>query len=73
MRDIDRFIELYKSIGVDLKINVDEKGNRYIMIGEENTFDSEVTTSKLFTGYLGFYSIIMFDDDGKFISQGFYE
>jgi hypothetical protein len=25
------------------------------------------------TGYCGFYSVIIFDKDGKFIEQGFYE
>lgn len=72
MKDLTKFIELYESLGIELKVNKDDVDDPYIMIGEGTHCCSELTTSKYFGGYSGFYSVIRFDKSGRFISQEFY-
>lgn len=72
MTDLNKFINLYKGLGIDLKVHNDDAGS-YIVIGEGSYCDDKMTTSKKFIGYTGFFSFIRFDKSGKFISQGFYE
>jgi len=73
MKDLTKFIKLYKSLGIDLKVNKDDIGSPYILIGEGTYSDDEMSKSKFFEGYAGFYSVIRFDKSGRFISQEFYE
>jgi len=63
--DMERFIELYKSFGIDLK-PVKQTDDNYSVLLDENISDK-------FGGYSGFGSSVIFDKDGKFIDQVFYE
>ena len=63
---MERFIELYKSFGIDLKPVEYPDGNGYD-IALDNTISNK------FGGYSGFGSGVIFDKDGKFMSQEFYE
>jgi hypothetical protein len=75
--DLERFVELYQSLGIHVVVNANADGSTWIMLGKAGTewFSDEgkVTTSKKFNGYNGFYSDIQFDQAGKFVSQGFWE
>lgn len=73
MKDLAKFVKLYKSLGIELKVNKDDVGDPYILIGEGTYADDEMSKSKFFEGYAGFYSVIRFDKSGRFISQEFYE
>ena len=68
MTDLEKFIELYKSVGIDLAPRPIESG---VHIGKmflhlENYYYK-------FEGYPGFFSNIVFDENGKFVKQGFWE
>ena len=71
MTDLDKFVELYRSLGIDVKVNATETG-KDITLSESGGYD-DMTTSDLFCGYSGFYTVIRFDNNGKFTKQGFYE
>ena len=74
MTDLEKFVDLYKSFGVECKINQDENTDRlYIVFGESNYDDGEFTLSDKFKGYCGFYTQIWFTQDGNFLEQGFWE
>jgi hypothetical protein len=62
-KDLDKFIDLYQSLGITVKPIKRENGELYIKLDQGDGF----------IGYGFFYSIIDFDRDGKFISQGFWE
>lgn len=64
--DLEKFIELYKSIGIELATkDYDKKGSVFCTI--------EAGDNDKLKGYPGFYTNIVFDVNGKFIEQGFYE
>lgn len=76
MTDINRFVELYKSFGIECKVNtVSDVGSQHleIIIGSGEYAYDEYTKSDKFEGYSGFYSRVKFDTNGKFINQGFWE
>jgi len=69
--DLEKFIDLYKSVGIELEVKKSEppdEGVQMITI-EVN----EYNMSKSITGYNGFYTNIYFDESGKFIQQGIWE
>lgn len=73
--DLERFIELYKSFGIECKVNKTNK-DQYILFVQQNDYDkyeNRETRSEKFDGYYCFHSDITFDLDGKFIKQGFWE
>ena len=80
MTDLEKFIDLYKSLGVELKVenenpkgdNDDEEGFLFLILGDYYSIDNE-PNPKLMHGYGGFHSIIHFDANGKFIKQSFWE
>ena len=63
MKDINKFIKLYKSFGIVIKRS-EHSGKQFLLLGDDKSFDESC---------IGFYSQIVFDGKGKFISQGFYE
>lgn len=73
MTDLQKFIELYKSIGIDLIVNKEENTQEIILFSENINGANNFTYSEKFEGYSSFYSIITFDLKGKFIKQGFWE
>ena len=76
MTDLEKFVELYKSFGIECKV-VEEKpynkdgAHKAIYLGDIDSEDA--TTSEKLTGYSGFGSDVIFDMEGKFIRQGFWE
>ncbi len=78
--DLERFIELYRSFGIECKVNkVDvphqyshmKADDQYIVLTDGHEGKNETGDSR-FNGY-GMYTDIVFDSDGKFKSQGFWE
>ena len=67
--DFIRFKELYLSFGVlELNHKTDEEGNIIIKLNGHGK-----NQRPQFDGYMGFYSEVTFDKDGKFTGQGFWE
>jgi len=76
MSDLDNFIKLYKSFGIDLKPKKTEKGEEVFVNGEYSVEPHIIIGMRqgdLFCGYSGFFSDVIFDKDGKFVEQGFWE
>jgi len=64
--DLEKFLALYESFGIKLKVIKYKKGDGFCIILEKG-IDPKMD------GYTGFYSNVFFDDEGKFIEQGFWE
>lgn len=71
-RDINRFIALYKSFGIELTIEKDGDGYRMNPDGMIVRLH-EAVDKRLAIGDEGIVSVAYFDKDGKFIEQGFWE
>lgn len=78
--DLEKFVALYKSFGIECKVNkVDvphqyshmKAGDQYIVLTDGREGKNETGDSR-FNGY-GMYTDIVFDSEGKFRSQGFWE
>lgn len=69
--DLERFLELYKSFGIELNPEVED--SEHSNGSDTVTLILEVRKNPKFTGYEGFYSDITFNADGKFLEQGFWE
>ncbi|WZL88312.1 hypothetical protein VS868_11965 [Salinimicrobium sp. 3283s] len=63
MTDLDKFLELYRSVGVEPEV---EKRGDNTWIKLDNNIEGV-------DGYHGFYTKIYFDQNGKFLSQGIWE
>jgi hypothetical protein len=63
MTDLDKFIELYRSVGVEPEIH---RG-----FGQ-TTLRLEAQTQPKIEGYYGHETIITFNGDGKFLGQSFF-
>ena len=61
MSDLEKFIDLYKSVGVPVEIR--ENVNRI------KSIKLEVGAQENIVGYSGFSTIIYFSNDGSFINQ----
>ncbi len=72
--DLQNFINFYKSIGIDCLVNIRD-GCQKIYLATTELDDSKLFTasSEKFDGYSNFYCEVIFDMEGKFISQGFWE
>ncbi len=78
--DLQRFVELYKSFGIECKVNQVDVPHQYSHMATKDQYivltdgrsDHEVTSDGRFNGY-GMFSDIVFDANGKFKSQGFWE
>lgn len=79
MTDLEKFIELYKSFGIEctpFDTSFDPNGIIHIVLGKKLRYHEKevrMTISDKINGYCGFYSEIIFNKDGKFLSQGFWE
>lgn len=76
MTDLEKFIELYKSFGINCLTNErwDEKrGHGIIEITLNGSYGGNTTQSAKFRGYSCFFSSVVFHEDGTFIEQGFWE
>ena len=61
--DLQKFVELYTELGIELDISKEEDGFEIQMGAEDIGFE----------GYAGFFSLVEFDKEGNFLKQGFYE
>lgn len=76
MTDLEKFIELYSSLGIELVLTNglrDTQETLRIVLSEGFFGEMGITYSDKFEGYDGFQSVIDFDLSGKFIKQGFWE
>lgn len=83
MTDLEKFIDLYKSLGIELEAKPSEDCSPEYIDEEEDVFCLELgytfnnrdkkVDDRLLNGYGGFYSTIHFDANGKFIKQSFWE
>ena len=71
MTDLERFVELYRSFGIECKVFIEGSDCERRIYLSNMSFDY-ATTSDKFGGYIMF-SEITFDVDGRFIGQGFWE
>lgn len=72
MTDLENFVLLYKSFGIDCIVSKTPDGIQQIILAESQV-DKGSTTSEKFGGYNQFYSTVEFDAVGKFVRQGFWE
>lgn len=72
MTDLDRFVELYRTFGIECNVNKKDSGYE-IVLSEHTCYADGATRSDKFDGYCGMFTTISFDGDGKFIKQGFWE
>ena len=74
MTDLQKFVELYKSFGIECKV-IDKDNLKHIILSEGSYISEEEqhTTSVMFDGYCGFHTKITFLVDGGFIGQEFLE
>jgi len=75
MTDLDKFIELYASLGIKCVVWNDAEDDTQNITLEAGGYsaDGTSTVSDKIKGYSGFVSIIIFDMDGEFKSQGMWE
>ena len=73
MNDLEKIINLYNELGIPLNINQEEDGRYFfvLQVGDKK-FSDGTTYSDRFVGYLNCYTDMIFDKEGKFISQGFW-
>jgi len=72
MTDLERFIELYRSFGIECRVFVNKDCNQEIDLNGSNLSNAQTDSIK-FDGYAGFFSSVEFDMSGKFLKQGFWE
>ena len=65
MTDLEKFVALYKEVGITLNPKENDEG--FFLMLEEESDDSKIT------GYYRFYTSIQFDKNGKFMEQGIWE
>ena len=68
MTDLEKFIELYKSIGITVEQEV--RDDNIVLSISSWALGKE---QERLEGYSGFYTDIIFSKEGKFIKQGFWE
>lgn len=64
MNDQEKFIALYKDFGITLEVINNDQGS-FIKLDED--------VDEKFSGYTFFYSMVHFDEDGRFMGQSFAE
>jgi len=77
MSDLEKFIELYISFGIELGEYNENARHRMGIQREQDNNETyvylEVDGHKMLDGYGGFYSVVTFNTDGSFKAQEFYE
>lgn len=75
MTDLEKFIELYASVGIKLKATHYPEGRRNVNhpTGSRALILAVDGTEPLIDGYIYFMTEIVFDDGGKFVFQGIWE
>lgn len=74
MTDLEKAVEFYNSLEIPLNINQEDDGRYYVVLKvADKEFSKEATYSRKFFGYLNCYADMIFDKEGKFIGQGFWQ
>lgn len=68
MTDLEKFKSLYESLGIPVKVGIEDDGDKYISF---QGYAKETTFSTKFSGTSS--TIIYFTADGKFIEQCFFD
>jgi hypothetical protein len=68
MTDLEKFIDLYKSLGIEITVYPGDEGEVYFEL-----FAGAFRGDPRLTGYGGFHTRVTFSADGKFMEQGFWE
>jgi len=68
MSDIEKFVALYKSVGIELTPIHQNDGEKNILV-----LRLEARVTPKVTGYSLFYTELVFDNAGQFIQQCVYE
>lgn len=75
--DLERFLALYRSVGIECIVNDLRNGSKEILMGGRSVPDeihgSRVTKDERLDGYTFFYVRYEFGADGAFIGQGAFE
>lgn len=71
--DLERFVELYASFGIVCDVDDLDSGYCITLLGNPIADSEEGTRSEKLMGYNGFYSHVIFNSNGSFNNQGFYE
>ena len=64
MTDLEKFLELYRSVGIEPEI---EKKGDWTDLRLESDEKGKIL------GYSGFFTVITFDENGRFKDQGIWE
>lgn len=75
LTDLERFIRLYRSVGLDLvphESDMPQCGTQSLTIKKADYHES-TEENPLIVGYRGFETEIYFDEKGKFTCQGIWE
>lgn len=70
MTDLDKFITLYAELGIELH---PQKLGEHTYYPNNTGYVVELRAGSGFEGYPGFVSLVYFDEQGKFMEQGFWE
>ena len=75
MTDLEKFIGCYKQFGVEIKTFEFDGKTRVVLIRDSDEYmhGEAATSSDKFGGYNGFFSELELDQNGKFLTQGFWE
>ena len=73
MSDLDRFVELQKDFGINCVVNEKDEIKIIYLCESDYGFNEQATLSEKLKGYNDFFSRVIFDGNGRFIEQGFYE
>lgn len=71
--DLDKFIELYASVGIELRPEVVNREDGILPNARMKLVLVEHTTDPRVIGYNQFITEIYFDEAGKFVGQGIWE
>lgn len=73
MTDLEKFVELYKSVGIDVKVNEKKIFEQFVIELTDTWEIEDMTKNDKIYGHNGLYTEIIFDKNGKFINQGIWE
>ena len=77
MTDLEKFVDLYKSFGIECKISLQDFSVNAVyvirLIHPAHNPEPDDTSCDKFEGYNGHHTDVTFSLKGKFLKQGFWE
>jgi hypothetical protein len=68
MSDLDKFLELYASLGIELRVGSYNTGYKFIrLIPKNRTLYGDATSHESFEGQKYNHTEIFFDENGKYL------